>query len=76
MALPEASILDLAPTLLHLLGEAVPRIMDGRVLTEALAINQAIAYTEDNDAGSMIEYGFKPAEAEQIEDRLRGLGYL
>jgi predicted AlkP superfamily phosphohydrolase/phosphomutase len=31
--LPEASILDLAPTILHLLGEPVPREMDGRVLT-------------------------------------------
>lgn len=76
VALPEASILDLAPTLLHLLGEPVPRIMDGRVLTEALANPQAITYTENNDMGLMTEYGFKPAEAEQIEERLRGLGYL
>ena len=76
VALPEASILDLAPTLLHLLGEAVPRIMDGRVLNEVLANPQAITYTEDNDAGLMTEYGFKPDEAEQIEERLRGLGYL
>ncbi len=76
VALPEASILDLAPTLLHLLGEPVPRVMDGRVLTEALANPQAITYNEDNDADPMVEYGFKPAEAEQIEERLRGLGYL
>ena len=76
VALPEASILDLAPTLLHLLGQPVPHIMDGRVLTEALAKPQAITYNEDNDADPMVEYGFKPAEAEQIEERLRGLGYL
>ena len=76
VALPEASILDLAPTLLHLLGQPVPHIMDGRVLTEALANPQAITYNEDNDVDPMVEYGFKPAEAEQIEERLRGLGYL
>jgi len=76
VTLPEANILDLAPTLLHLLGEAVPRVMDGHVLTEALANHRTIAYTEENDAGSMTERGFEPDEAEQIEERLRGLGYL
>ena len=32
--LPQNQISDLAPTIMHLLGEAVPEIMDGRVLTE------------------------------------------
>jgi predicted AlkP superfamily phosphohydrolase/phosphomutase len=32
-----AHLLDLAPTILHLLGVAVPRDLDGRVLREALA---------------------------------------
>ena len=30
----EASILDLAPTILHLFGIPVPRDMDGKILTE------------------------------------------
>ena len=34
--LPEADCLDLAPTLLRLLGEEVPDYMEGRVLTELL----------------------------------------
>lgn len=76
VTLPEASILDLAPTMLHLLAEPVPRIMDGRVLTEALADPAPIRYSEDGGAGIAAEQGFDAAEAEQIEDRLRGLGYL
>jgi hypothetical protein len=34
--LAEASVLDLAPTLLYLLGLPVARDMEGRVLTEVL----------------------------------------
>ncbi len=32
-----ASLVDLAPTILHLMGESVPAHMDGRVLAEAIA---------------------------------------
>ena len=76
MALPEGSILDLAPTLLHLLGEAVPREMDGRVLSEALVDPAPVRYAEDEGTDVAAEQGFEADEAEQIEERLRGLGYL
>jgi hypothetical protein len=75
-ALPEASILDLAPTILHLLGEPVPRIMDGRVLSEALVDAAPVRFSEDGEASVAAEQGFDSDEAEQIEERLRGLGYL
>ncbi len=74
--LPEASILDLAPTIMHLLGEAVPRVMDGRVLVEALIDPAPLRYVENDEAGMAAEQGFDAAESQQIEERLRGLGYL
>ncbi len=36
VTLSGASLVDIAPTVLHLMGEAIPEDMDGRVLTEAL----------------------------------------
>jgi hypothetical protein len=74
--LPEASILDLAPTILHLLGEAVPPVMDGRVLTGALIDPAPVRFAADDESGMRDEQSFDTAEAEQIEERLRGLGYL
>lgn len=76
VVLPEASILDLAPTLLHLLGEPVPRVMDGRVLSEALVDAAPVTYEDEGESAMADERGFDAAEAEQIEERLRGLGYL
>jgi predicted AlkP superfamily phosphohydrolase/phosphomutase len=76
LELSEASILDLAPTILHLLGEAVPAIMDGRVLEEALVDSVPVRYTADTEGDLADEQGFNPNEAKQIEERLRGLGYL
>lgn len=78
LVLPEASILDLAPTIMHLLGEPVPRIMDGRVLDEIFAESRAVAYAGDpgETVGVAAEAGFSADEADQIEERLRGLGYL
>ncbi len=74
--LPEENILDLAPTILHLLGEPVPRVMDGRVLTEAFVDPAPVRYSEDEAAEVAAEQEYADAEAEQIEERLRGLGYL
>lgn len=74
--LPEENILDLAPTIMHLLGEPVPSIMDGRVLTEALVDPAPVRYSDDEETGLSAGQGFATDEAEQIEDRLRGLGYL
>ena len=74
--LPEANILDLAPTIMHLLGEPVPRVMDGRVLDEIFTQSNPVQFSEDDDANMAAQQGFDAAEAEQIEERLRGLGYL
>lgn len=76
-----AQIIDLAPTILYLLGQPVPKSMDGRVLTDALdesyVAAHPIAYADN------LGEGFGPAageyteeESEVVSDRLRGLGYL
>jgi predicted AlkP superfamily phosphohydrolase/phosphomutase len=80
---PDLSILDVAPTVLHAAGLAVPRYMDGQVRTDI--------FREDATAGAEVRYseaeldlsraGKEPefAEAEDtrdVEQRLRDLGYL
>ncbi len=76
--LPESSILDLAPTILHLLGEPVPRVMDGQALTNILKNPGEVTYVEDGAGGDQT---FEPQslsdeETAQVEERLRSLGYL
>ena len=72
--------MDLAPTLLHLMGEAVPDDMDGRVLHEifqpAFEETHAVRYQVAAAAGSREAQVLSSEEEAEIEDRLRGLGYL
>jgi predicted AlkP superfamily phosphohydrolase/phosphomutase len=75
--LPANKIHDLAPTIMHLLGEPVPQIMDGRVLDEIFVQPQPVRYEEgEQDTELVAEQGFNADEAQQVEERLRGLGYL
>jgi predicted AlkP superfamily phosphohydrolase/phosphomutase len=76
----QARIEDVAPTVLYLMGEPIPFELEGRVLFEALAPD----VVEDRppeyaDAGAVrvgaVE-SYSSSEAEQVEGRLRGLGYL
>ncbi|MGQ9567491.1 MAG: alkaline phosphatase family protein [Anaerolineae bacterium] len=75
-----ASLQDLAPTILHLLGEPVPAHMDGRVLTELLDPSWLAASPVRREAGGPSEGGpgqeYTEEEARQVEERLAGLGYL
>ncbi len=71
------SLLDLAPTIMHLLGEAVPEVMDGRVVLEIFNEAQDVVYKERELTTELAtEEGFAADEEAQVEDRLRGLGYL
>ncbi len=75
--LPASSIRDLAPTIMHLLGEPVPQIMDGRVLQEIFEEPRQVRFEDgDQETELVVEQGFNADEAQQVEDRLRGLGYL
>ncbi len=75
-----ACIVDLAPTILHLLGFAVPAYMDGRVLEEILDADWLQAnppsYREARLADQAGGIAYSPEEAERIEEHLRDLGYV
>jgi len=82
-ARPTLSILDLAPTILHLAGVPVPDDMDGRVLEDALAEEFLAAHPVRHQAGDGTvtppagdEDGYSEEEARKIEEKLRGLGYI
>ena len=69
-------IMDLAPTILHLMGLPVLEDMDGRVLTEALTSSRPVK-RQANGATDEKPHGELSQEEEaEVEDRLRALGYL
>lgn len=74
----DASLLDIAPTVLHLLRVAVPESMDGRALTDLFADNAGLAEIRYQDDQALKEDGtaFTEEEMQQVEQQLRDLGYL
>lgn len=77
-----AGVLDIAPTVLHLLGQPVARDMDGRVLTELLAgeaAGRAPVYVDSYDPERLEtdDEAASDSEVDQvIKDQLRTLGYI
>ncbi|MCC6457720.1 MAG: DUF2304 family protein [Caldilineaceae bacterium] len=83
-----ASLYDLAPTILHLMGEPVAEHMDGRILSEALtpdvaaALAQRRAARSHNDSANGASGKRDSSETLSAEDkkvladRLRSLGYV
>jgi len=83
--LQDASIMDLAPTILCLLGLPIPTDMDGRVLEEALTSSRLrlnpIRYVKETDDGtrSLLKKKnevYEEEDKEKIESKLRALGYI
>lgn len=83
--LKNANIMDLAPTILHVLGLPVPTDMDGRVLDEALTASHLrsnpIRYAEEAKDGTQLLLTkeaevYSSEDEEEIKSRLRGLGYI
>jgi predicted AlkP superfamily phosphohydrolase/phosphomutase len=76
----DASIEDVAPTLMYLMGEPVPQDLEGRVLEEALDPDTLDArppqYGEKRGLALQAERGYTAAEGSEVEDRLRSLGYI
>ena len=75
-----ASLVDLAPTILHLMGLPIPDQVDGRVLQEAISPDyqpELLGAMEswaptDNGHGD----GLTEEQKQIVAERLRGLGYV
>jgi arylsulfatase A-like enzyme len=80
-ALDNPNIVDVAPTLLHLLGLPVPAHMDGQVLRQAFAegsraANVDVTYEQTNGSHHSETAGYTAEQEEKVKERLRQLGYL
>jgi predicted AlkP superfamily phosphohydrolase/phosphomutase len=76
-----ARLVDLAPTLLHILGEPIPSTMDGRVLEEALVdgFQPARGLGETPIWQAPVGHngqGLSDEDAQIVAQRLRSLGYV
>jgi predicted AlkP superfamily phosphohydrolase/phosphomutase len=71
-----AHIMDLTPTILHLMRLPVPDDMDGRVLTSLLELDYPVEYQRSESAEAAADKGLSAGEAAEVEERLRSLGYL
>lgn len=79
-----ARVIDLAPTILYLLGVPVPADMDGKVLTKIFQVaylnRHPVSY--DPEMGCPPHFSAAPqqqysiTEEEAIRERLQGLGYI
>jgi predicted AlkP superfamily phosphohydrolase/phosphomutase len=77
----DAQLVDLAPTILHMMGVPVPEHMDGRVLQEILSDTfQPATLTSSNSNWQNLSVGDSDGLTEEeqraLTERLRGLGYV
>ena len=75
-----ASIEDIAPTIQYLLGEPIPESMEGQLIDAAidpaLLESRPPAYAAGDVELSSGVRAFADDEAGDVQDRLRGLGYI
>lgn len=78
-----ASIMDVAPTILYLMGLPIPESMDGKVLNEifeagVMASKPLVRQSETEETGvaAPVATPYSEDEEEMIRQRLKALGYL
>ncbi|WP_101298324.1 alkaline phosphatase family protein [Halegenticoccus soli] len=73
-----ATVVDVAPTVLHAAGEPIPEDADGRVLTELFGPDTGPARASIRTEAYRRSAGGESTgdDFEGVEDRLRGLGYM
>lgn len=81
VTLQGAQIIDVAPTILHLLGVPAPNDMDGQVLEDILDADTVAPVTTESELQNVaVENGQDSAYTEEdtvvIAERLRALGYI
>lgn len=79
----DASIMDLAPTILHILGLPIPEDMDGTILNQIFTDDSSHLSTSEKKSSESTaaaagdeEEIYSEDEAELVKERLRSLGYL
>jgi predicted AlkP superfamily phosphohydrolase/phosphomutase len=80
-SIKNATVYDIAPTILYLYGIPIPKDMDGRVLTEIIEdhylATHPVKYTSESsqkEVGGAIE--INETMREKVEEKLRELGYI
>ncbi len=81
LELENARLIDVSPTILHLLGVPVPEDMDGHVLekifkSDFLAMHPLRSGAASGISGSDRSGGYTDEESAKVEERLQALGYL
>lgn len=78
--LENARIEDLAPTILYLLDQPIPRDMDGKILVELFnqefTKNRTATYTDEDMSDDDTQNPLSRKEEQLIAERLRDLGYV
>lgn len=76
----DLSLIDLTPTILHILGMPVPSDMDGHVLTGVLDPAWSAAHPivpgDPATSDAVKKLDLSEEEREEIRNRLRGMGYV
>lgn len=80
MKISRAEIIDVAPTVLYLMGCSIPSDMDGKVLTSAFKPSylksNPIKFEEVIEKVAPLEHAWSKEEEKAIRERLKALGYL
>lgn len=75
-----ANIMDVTPTILYLMGLAIPSDLDGHVLTaplrEEFVASRQILHGDALGARDQLIPDYTEEESEEVKERLRALGYL
>ena len=80
-SLEGARIIDLAPTVLYLLGESIPEDMDGRIIEEIIQddflATHSVRRSSKGDLGRQTRLSsYNESEEAYIKEKLQGLGYI
>lgn len=76
VSLSEVSVVDITPTVLHILGMKVARDMEGLIAADALADARPVGWVASYETGRRHAPGARSPLEEEIREELRALGYV